>query len=140
MLTIPVRKKPVQLQLQLPKYLKQRLELLIKQHKAEGISLGMDMLVEYLLGRMLDEAPELADFRARERSDLLTPDAKQASTPSRAPAPRSAAGDEPAVPAPKPPSPVMPESSTSELVQKEMARRANATMTQPNTQADSKAE
>lgn len=73
MLNLSSKKKLVRLQFQMPHDLKNRCELLIKFHKNNNIAIPMDTLVEYLLGRMLDESPDLADFRTYEATEALKP-------------------------------------------------------------------
>ena len=81
MLNLSTKKKLVKLQFQLPHDLKTRSDLVLKYHKDNGISIPMDTFVEYLLGRMLDESPELADFRAYEAAEALKPKETPKETP-----------------------------------------------------------
>lgn len=133
MLNIPTKKKPARLQFQIPHDLKLRVDLLVKHHKANGIALGMDTLVEYLLGRMLDEAPELADFRAYEESAAKT-EAEEPFEQKDAMAQPSDKSVKPAQLDVQPAAPVrsgvstLPPEDASEIAKKEMARRASSTV------------
>jgi hypothetical protein len=136
MLNISTKKKLVKLQFQLPHDLKSRSDLVLKYHKDNGISIPMDTFVEYLLGRMLEESPDLADFRAYEAEEALKPKETAKETAKalddepeaakEAVAAKVSEGKEPVAEKASPSRAPVSTEAAREIAKREMERRANS--------------